>query len=223
MSSNSVEKTAKRRPLVRVVIAAAATSLLLSGCVLNTPHLDQLAHTLDRELPDTDLDQQFGIKLGRISMGLGKSIARIAMNEEDAQYMGVLSGLKRVEVATYDASGSLEDAHFPRRMEDSLRSDGWETLARFQDETNLGWVLYRIKKQSLRNLLVVNLDDEQLNMIRISGRLDQTIRAAMHLARGEMDELDREWEEEEPEWESIWDDSEDSTDTTDETRADLDE
>ncbi len=204
-----------------VLIGVAIAALGASGCVLHTPHLDQVAHSLDRELPDTELDQQFGVKLGRISMGLGKSIARMAMDEDDAQYMGVLSGLKRVEVASYEATGPREDTHFPKRMEDSFRRDGWETLARFQDDSNLGWVLYRIKKESLRNLLVVNLDDDQLNMIRISGRLDQTIKAAMHLARGEMEDLGREWQDEEPEWDSIWEDSEDSVEATGETRADL--
>ena len=223
-SPRSHSRPSARVSAIGLVSLILTLGMTVSGCVLNTPHLDQLAHSLDQEMPEAELDQQFGIKLGRISMGLTKGIARIAMDEEDAEGLSVLRGLRRVEVASYETSGPQSDVHFPEHMEESFRRRGWETLARFKDDANLGWILYRIKKESLRNLLVVNLDEDELNMIRISGRLDQTIKAAIQLARGEMDDFEREYgrdrsfDDEEPEWDSIWDDnSQDGTGSQDES------
>ena len=150
---------------------------------------------LDRQLTATRFERQGGIKLGRLSTGLAKGLSRMAMDEEDLEDLEVLRGVKHFEFATYEAVGDL-DGDLTAKLELSLSGAGYQTLARFRDGGDVGWIVYRMKDEALRKLVVCILEDGELTLIHISGRLDALLTAAIQLARTEMaDEGDEDWSE----------------------------
>ena len=175
------------------ILVAPLCALLFTGCFTSTPRLDSFACRLEDKMPGTRFEPQGGIKLGRLSLGLARGILH-AVDDEDAATAGtLLAGLKRVEVAHYAIDGLPADT-LPAEVERSFHKNGWQTLARVRDDDNSAWVLYRMDGDSLRSLFVVTLDGDELGLIRLEGRLDQVVSAALNLARDEVREDEREEE-----------------------------
>ena len=174
-------------PLMAVVLVG----FLTQGCVAHTVRTDRLAHDLDRQLPSTRFERQMGIGLGRLSMRLAQGISRMAVDEEDLAELDVLRGVQRFEFATYEVVGDL-GGDLAVQVGLSLTGAGYQTLARFRDEGEAGWILYRMKDEALRRLVVCTLEDGELTLIHISGRLDALLTAAIQLARTERADEDDE-------------------------------
>ena len=176
------------------LLGLLSAAFLLNACFTHTGHLDRMAHKLEAQLPATRFEPQFGLKFGRLSLGLAKGITNLALNEEELDGLHILRGVKKVEFATYKTVGASA-ADFTGELELSLRKTGWQTLARFREDGELGWIVYRMEEDILRNLVVCILSEEELTMVRLSGRLDRLITAAIQFARSELQEHDS-WDEE---------------------------
>ena len=183
-----------QRIRLRAAIAVLGGAGWCAGCVTYAPHVDRLAADLDREVAGWEIESAQSYKLGRISLGLAKGVTRMVLPAEDDEERAALSalkGLRRVEFGTYRATGAPPD-RLPEEIESSLERRGWETLARFQDHGELGWVLYRMDRDDrLRQLVVLALDHDELTVVRLGGRLDRVVTAGLQLARWEVLEGER--------------------------------
>lgn len=179
---------------VPIVVALAGT-----GCLATTsPRMHAFADSIQHELPDMKLEHIRGGTFGRMSLGMAKTIAKWSMDDgEDREFVGFFKGVKKVEYAMYEAS-SRSDVTFPRELHSSFERRGWSTLARFREDESLAWVLARVRRESIDRVIVVHLDEEELTLVRLGGRLDEVLRAALDYARSEVldedefEELDEE-------------------------------
>lgn len=180
---------------VWVGIALVGVGLATMGCFTTSPRMHAFAYSIQHEVPDMELEHIRGGTFGRMSLGMARTIARWAMDDEDDQeFVGFFRGIRKVEYAMFDATRG--DAAFPRKLHDSLSRKGWTTLARFREDEQLAWVLVRMRRDSIDRLIVVHLDDEELTLVRLGGRLDDVLRAALDYARREVLD-DDDWGEEE--------------------------
>lgn len=166
---------------------AVVLSLLVlsgtTGCFTTSPGMMNLADTLESDLGGTRLEHQFGLTFGRMSLGLAKGITRIATRNEDADpALDVLKGIKKFEMASFEARSSGSRT-FPAELDAALADSGWETLARFRDGGEFGWVAYQLDRDRLKRVLVIALDDEELILVRLKGRLDKVLTAALAYSR----------------------------------------
>ncbi|MDY7093424.1 MAG: DUF4252 domain-containing protein [Acidobacteriota bacterium] len=169
-------------------LAAAVVLLLGTGCMTSTPQLHHVAHGLEQALPGTTLRPEGGVKLGRASLGFARWVSQRALEEDDEETRAAVStlrGIRRVEVGTYRVQGLPLRFEHPREMEQALGLAGWTTLARVQQDDDLSWVVYRQRDRRIRSLLVINVEGEELSMVRLQGRLEDTLAAALDVARGE--------------------------------------
>lgn len=189
----------------RARCSALAALILLAliqiACFTTSPRMHGLAADFQEDVPELELDHQFGMTLGRMSLGMVKGIAKWGMDEHDREAFQTLRGVKKVELATYETYGE-GDLRFPRRFEASLARRGWETLARFRDGGELGWIVYRMDGDRLKNVLVVVHDGYSLTLVRLGGRLDRVVTAALAFSREEVLD-DDEWHDED-EWDEDW-------------------
>lgn len=169
----------------------AATLLLLStGCLTTSPRMHAFADSIQHEMPEMQLEHIRGGTFGRVSLGMAKTIAKWALDDdEDEEFVGFFKGVKKVEYAMFEAN-TRADAEFPRELHDSFSRKGWTTLARFREDEQLAWVLVRLRRDSIDKLIVVHLDEEELTLVRLGGRLDDVLRAALDYARSEVLEED---------------------------------
>ncbi len=175
--------TGRTSPALQWAIVAVCC-LALGGCFTTSPRMHSLAESLDRDVPDLDLDHEFGITLGRMSLGLAKGVARLGMDHEEERAFRAFKGIKKVEMATYETFG--DGGGVPASVRSSFERRGWETLARFSEDGEEAWIVYKMDGPKLKSLLVMAQDHDQLTMIRLSGRLDRVFRAAMAYSRDEV-------------------------------------
>ncbi len=178
-----------------IAVALAVAALAMGGCMTTSPRLHSFASALDRDLPEVELDHQFGMTFGRMSLGMVKGIAKWGMDEEDQDAFAAFRGVRKVEFATYQAhlSGAGEssvltnsDWDAATRLQAKFRRNGWQTMARFSADAELGWVVYRLSGDKLKNVMVVLLEDEELTIVRLGGKLNKVVRAALAYSRSEV-------------------------------------
>ena len=154
-------------------------AVLTAGCA-GSPTVDQVRWEIQRRVPEARFEQEEHIALGRLSLGLVRGLLRMVPGEVEEPE--VLTSVKRLEVATYRVSDlpDLADLDRKLRFEKRLAQDGWAMTMRTREAGSRAWVFMRDDgKGALRNLFVVDLNDNELTLVRIDGRLSEAFAAAI--------------------------------------------
>lgn len=165
-----------------VVAVLSSLALPLAGCGA-PPSTDQVTMEIQRWLPGARFEREEHVRLGRIKLGLVKGILRMVDDEEEEEDRAILHEVDRLEVATYrvrhlpDTTGLREKAP---GFERQLAQSGWSLTVKVQEDDSPTWLFTRSDGQGgLRNLLVVDLDDKELTVVRMDGRLDRAFAEAV--------------------------------------------
>jgi hypothetical protein len=146
---------------------------------------------------DADLDQEVALTLGRVSLGLTRTIARVAIDDPEHEALSILAGLRKVELGVYALGRGAPGARdLPLEIERAMARGRWLPAMRVRTQDELSWVYFRLSddgldaERHLSGVYVIALDDEALTLIRLRGRLDRALAAALSLSRryGEGDE-----------------------------------
>lgn len=163
-----------RLPLLPVLLAAL---LALTGCFYSR----EIAHTrrdIERAT-GTDFDGGFTVSLGPLSLRTLSWISGLVPEAEAEMASDYLREVTRVKVGVYhtDYGLSLDGVDLPSlpRFEDR----GWEVAVKFREDNEMGWVLYREHRDTVRDLYVVVLTDEELVLARVQGHLNRLLARVM--------------------------------------------
>lgn len=152
---------------------------LAAGCA-GSPTVDQVRWEIQRRVPEARFEQEEHIAFGRLSMGLVNGLIRMVPGEIEEQEM--ITSVHRFEVATYRVSDlpDLADLDKKLRFEKRLAKDGWAMTMRTREAGSRTWIFLRDDgKGALRNLFVVSLEDSELTLVRVDGRLSEAFAAAI--------------------------------------------
>jgi hypothetical protein len=58
-------------------------------------------------------------------------------------------------------------------------SEGWELAVKIRGEDELSWVLYRLDDETVKELYVVVVTDEELVMVKAEGSLESLVARAL--------------------------------------------
>lgn len=155
------------------VVTVGVLIVMAAGCVLKGPS------DVKRDLTvatGVEYDKEFGITLGRVGM----SVARWAVKRSDDEDVArMLKGVRKLEVGVYhpaEGSGPGEGILRPSDFPD------WNPLVEVVDETDRVLVLTRTVDGSIRRMLVVVDDSDELVIVRMRGKLDHVLEDAMRMA-----------------------------------------
>jgi hypothetical protein len=165
-------------------VALLSLSSLLAGCG-GSPTVQQVRWELQRRFPEARFEPEEHVHLGRLSMGLLHGLVRLGTDEDDAddrQGRELVSQIHGVDFASYkvhglpDLDGLAGDARFERQ----LREDGWALMVRTREAGERTWIYVRgTPDGGVRNLFVVSLEKDELTLVRVDGRLDRALAAAL--------------------------------------------
>lgn len=167
-----------KRSVVPFVLFLSLSSLL-AGCA-GAPSVDTVGWEIQRRFPEARFEREEHIHLGRFKMGLLRGLVRMVPGKVEGQKF--LSRIHSVEVATYRVRSlpDLDRLASDTRFERQLSQNGWTPMVRTREEGSHAWVFVRADQGgAMRNLFVVSLDESELSLVRIDGRIDQVLAQAI--------------------------------------------
>lgn len=164
----------------RSTIPSAALIVLLifplTGCFFSR-EISGTRRDIERAYPDLRLDQQIVLNLGPLSLRTARWLSEMVPDEEMEMATDYLRDISRVKVGVYkiDNPASLDafDAGLIRF------DDEWETAIKTRDDDSRVWVLYREGGETVRDLYVVVLGDDDLAIARVRGNLNRLLARIM--------------------------------------------
>ena len=160
-------------------LAFLSLSSLFVGCA-SAPSTEMVRWEIQRRFPEARFEREEHIHLGRISMGLLRGLVRMVPGKVEGQ--AFLTRVHDLEVSTYKVRSlpDLDGLQGETRFEQQLARAGWSMVVRARDEGSHSWIFVRGGQDGvLRNLFVVDLQQDELTLVRIDGRLDKAFAEAI--------------------------------------------
>ena len=170
-----------------------ALAFLLTGC-LRAAELAQVRRNLERNNPDLNFEKEIEITLGPLSLGFFRVVSLFVPDTRAAR--AVMKEIDRVKLAVYrvKSPSSAASLHLPAQVQNMLGGAGWEVLIKARDDHEVLWLLYRMRGESLRDFYLIVLDNSELVLVRLEGRLERLIVAAIEqrdrIISGQFDDWD---------------------------------
>ncbi|MDX1643359.1 MAG: DUF4252 domain-containing protein [Thermoanaerobaculia bacterium] len=166
--------------LLAGLLAGLALLLGTVGCS-SAPAVGEVASQLERQLPGAEFEREFHLRLGRLTLGMVRGLAGWAMPDEDED-LEMLRAVRRIDIGTYRVVSlpSLDDLTLPRRLVAALERSGWSLMVRTRQDGESIWLFVRQDGEGvIRSLYVVALDEVELTMVSLEGRLDRILAEAI--------------------------------------------
>ena len=162
-------------------LAVLLAVLSLSGCIVGDADLDAEFDVVAWDLRPLEFEPQAELKIGSGLIGLAGTAARWSDDRDAAIAADLLAGVEAVHVGSYTLHGRRRDA--PRDLTLAAREEfedlGWTFVVRTRERGDeAAWVMVRPDRDRLQ-MLVVALEHDEMNLVRIDGHPEQLLQAAI--------------------------------------------
>ncbi len=165
-------------PRVLSIVAIVVLVSMCSGC-LWAPELDGVRKDIQGQLPGASFKKEFALSVGPITLGLVRTMVRLAPDTHDVREY--LEDVRSVKVAVYEVENIPSDPMLktPAKLESLVENEGWEIAAKVREDGNNVWLAYRADGESIEDLYIVALSGEELVLVRAHGNIDRLMAKAM--------------------------------------------
>ncbi len=180
----------KRFSRVLLVLTLLFPAALAAGSK-KMPSAQSVCDEIRQGIPGARFERESHIRLGRVALTFVKPLVRLALDEDD-EARAIIRNIKRVDIATYRvvALPGIVDTAVVRRIETRMTDKGWNKIVRSREEDENTWVFSRHRDDgSISGLFVVELDDYELSIVGVEGRLDEILANAIADDPGEFSGL----------------------------------
>ena len=164
-----------RRPILHSTLVILL-ALPLAGCFFSREIADT-RRDIEHAYPDLRLEKQIVLNLGPISMRTIGWMAGLVPDPEVDAARAYLKDIRRVKVGVFRAERPDRLARMD--VDDFGFEDGWQVAVRARQEGEHVWVLYKEHPETIRDVYVVVLSDEDLVVARLRGNLNRLVARAM--------------------------------------------
>lgn len=164
-------------------------SLATSGCFYSR-EISHVKRDIERQYPDIEFERGVSVNLGSGTLRSLGWLARRVPEEEAQLASAYLQQIQHIKVGYYPIAylPSLDEDGLDLPALDRFENEGWEVAVKVRDDDELVWVLYRERFDTVRDIYVLVLSDEELVVATIRGRLDQLLELAIE-DYGEFDQI----------------------------------
>jgi len=167
--------TAKRK----IIIGLLLLMPLFGGC-LWVPEFSRIVGEIEKQFPDAHFKKDVELNFGPVTLGLVRTVVSVVSDGQDddddlqkAEHF--LREIRSVQVGVYkvhDLSGSTT-IQIPGRLRRLLKDRNWKTAIKVREDNEYVLVLYKQYRRSIQNMFVITLSDEELVLVRASGKLNK--------------------------------------------------
>ena len=131
---------------------------------------------LTRNVIEEETDSRFerGVRVN-LSPGLFRTAGWITryVDDTDAQWAGdALYGVRRVRASVYPTQKLRDLEDFDVNKLPQFDQPGWNIAYEYVSDDEMHWLLYRQRRDIVRDMFIVALDEDVLVLARIQGQLD---------------------------------------------------
>lgn len=135
-----------------------------------------------------------------VSLGPGlfqtTSMVTRMVDDQDAQTVSrIANGVRRVKASVYalKARSDYSDLELPEL--NRFKKKGWKTAAKVEDVDAVSWIMYRERKNKVKDIFVVVVTDDELVLARVQGSLTELLDTTLdELEYGDSDFFDN-WDD----------------------------
>ncbi len=162
----------------RVFSIALVLAVALSGCIYSR-EINRTKRTIEREFPGAEFDQKIVLSIGSFGLRAAGWFVDLADDDDIENLSRYVSDIDRIKVGIYDTESlpAIPGAGSPILRE--LVDQGWEPAVQVREEGEHVWILYRARRDRIRDVLVIVLNDEELVIARLKGHLDRLVKRAV--------------------------------------------
>jgi hypothetical protein len=169
-------------PAAATALLAALAAPLCSGCFDTSREFNSLERRIVASM-EADVQERQAFSLGPLSLGLARGIVRMADDDEDADLAArLIRTVRKLEVGCCQlAPGATTNGMDTlRQIDHAMRDTGLEPMLRHAEPGELMTIYVEIRGKHLRQMLLVSVDDSELTLVRLRGRLDQALILALN-------------------------------------------
>jgi hypothetical protein len=168
----------KQGSLSALMLACAVVTV---GCATSrSPNAAAVAWSLEAAQPGCGLIRESRFALSGLGLAAVRTLVRLAGDDDEATE--VLRHLSRVEVATYrvESGATCAGVDSLGGVAQELTRGGWWPMAVERCSSGASWVFARGGSNgALNGLYVIERDGDELEVVRLEGRIDRVIAEAV--------------------------------------------
>ena len=168
-----------RTPLTGSLLLAAA--LMLSGCFYSR-EIVRVKQDFEAQYPDAEFDRTVIVRAGPGAFRTMGWLARLAPDDEVDEIGSYLHAIETVKVGVYQVHDLPPEAATDVPDLPRFRDAGWEVAVKAAEDDGVTWLLYRETGETVRDLFLVVLEDEELVVVRLEGHLEALLERALRFA-----------------------------------------
>ena len=148
-----------------------------SGCT--TKEFNEVEHAIENQIQPAKTKTNLKLSLGPVLLFPVKIIANLVDREDEAS--PYLDEIMKVQVGVYkikntDGSAQLK---IPKNVEEELNKSGWEIFIRVREKNDMVELYYREKSEDIIGIYAIVLNNEDLVIAEVGGRIDRIIEKAI--------------------------------------------
>ena len=160
-----------RRTLL-TLLAVLVFAVPLAGCFYSR-EIARTRRDIERAYPDARFDREIVVNLGPGSMRALGWLAGLVPEDEPQMASDYLYEISRVKVGVYRTEDLPDLDAVNLSAVDRFERDGWDVAAQMREDDEVFWLLYKERRNEVRDLYVVVLSEEELVLARIRGHLNR--------------------------------------------------
>ena len=170
--------------MLRLIAAATGTLALvgLTACQ-DIPEVGDLEQEIESQLPAATFHLEEHVRLGPLTRGIVRIAANSDHDADTRQAAAIVRSIREVEVATYRVTshGPLAMPPLSAELSHRLRTHGWTAVVRTsqRDEQTVVMTHAGGSPGAIDAMLVVAFEPSELTIVRLGGRLDRVLAAAL--------------------------------------------
>lgn len=172
--------SAKKRLITWALVGCA---LLFSGCFYSR-EMAHMRRSIEDQYPQAQFDREVVLSVGPLSLQTLTWITGLVPDEDAQLARDLMRNIRRVQVGVYNVEGltSIEGIEFEhlKRFEE----DGWQLAVKAREEDSAVWLFYYERRNDVRDLYLLALDDDNLVIARVRGSLRNILRRALEDQHG---------------------------------------
>ncbi len=150
----------------------------LSGCIYSL-EINRTRQTIEREFPGAEFDQKIVLSIGSFGLRTAGWFVELADDDDIENLSRYVSDLDRVKVGIYETESLPAVPGTGAPVLRQLVDQGWEPAVQVREDGEHVWILYRARRDRVRDVLVIVLNDQELVIARLKGHLDRLVTRAI--------------------------------------------